>query len=206
MKNVEIRLSNLPTEVVDLPFGKKLVAIKVSPQQAAEFDRSTLKTCDDVLSMYGTDNMLREGEYYNGYLVVYYVDNYIELVLMCGTMVRVSSQYADCVIGFLSDYIKERMLWKCIGSKHNNFSAEGYFARVSFVTNLDFYRFVCDAQKSGNDRYLNIDAKAIDVSIKAKLTNALLTEDPNVEFEDVEDMILHECLKDYYQLYFDSSN
>jgi hypothetical protein len=206
MKNAKIRLSSLQAETIDLPLGKELVAIKVSPQQVAEFDGSVLKTRDDVLSMYGTDNMLREGEYYKGYLVVYYMDGYVELVMMSGTMVRVSSQYADCVIGFLSDYIKEGMLWKCTGSKRNNFSAEGYFARVSFVTNLDFYRFVCDAQKNGDDRYLNIDAKAIDVSIKAKLTNALLTEDPNVEFEDVEDMILHECLKDYYLLYFDSSN
>ena len=206
MKNVKVRLSSLQTETIDVPLGKEFVAIKLTSQQAAEFNGSVLRTRDNMLSMYGKDNMLREGEYYKGYLAVYYRDGYIELVMMCGMMVRVSSQYTDCVIGFLRDYIKDGMLWKCTGSKHNKLSTEGYFARVSFVTNLDFCGFVCDAQKIGDARYLNLDAKAIDVSIKAKFTNAILTDDPNIELDDFEDMILHEYLKDYYQLYFDSCN
>ena len=65
--------------------GKQIRAIKISKNSMAEF-RSCFSSFENMCAKYGAENILKEGERYNGYLAVYYASWKQEVVKMMGSL------------------------------------------------------------------------------------------------------------------------
>lgn len=82
---VRIKPLYLSSYNVEMPYGE-LQAIKLSPEQAMRFSRNKVTSFFDLLKQYGERNRMRIGEYYNGYLVIFYWWGRAELVRMRGLL------------------------------------------------------------------------------------------------------------------------
>ena len=70
---------------VEMPYGE-LQAVKLSLEQAMQFSRKNVTSFSNLLEKYGKNNRMRAGEYYNGYLVIFYWWGRAELVRMRGLL------------------------------------------------------------------------------------------------------------------------
>ena len=194
MKKIRIFLPNFETSPATIPLGE-FKAVKLSREEAATFSGAEVKTFEDLLEKYGANNQLRPGEYYNGYLAVFYWWRHIEVILMRGKIRRLSPVLDE--IAKLSKKIHD-LKWECVKAE----GEQGDFNYVWIVNDSCFAKQVLDEQKRGNSDYEALDAAAIDKALKSKIVAALPKEGKTIELTDGENLVLKDYLGEYYNKFF----
>ena len=129
MKSKIFKLSPLWLQTradADLFFGTELKAVKLTPEQAYNFEKLT--SFEEMITKYGDINRLKEGEQYQGYIAIDY-DYRQEVAYLDGQLSKIS-HYP----GVNWDYIracKEGRLWTVDGIfKHVRTVRRCYFNNI----------------------------------------------------------------------------
>lgn len=203
MKTLKIRVENLKYRKASLILGKSLRVVKLTPIQAAGFDDTSI-SFDELLEKYGKENLLQEGEYYEGYVAVYYRDWKIDVVYMNGCLEKDND--LDSFIwaqSHIREAVKTGAYYRINPPMFNNVKCFGEGA-FQLVWNFNFCNFDGWARDLRIAKRLGIDIipSDIDASLKEKLQNALTSEEKKVELTDEEYLVLWSYAPDYFRDFF----
>lgn len=104
----------------------ELQVVKLSQKQAMQFTKVGINSFDDLLARYGSNNRMRVGEYYNGYIVLMDSANQPNLLHMRGVLRKVDDSQPN--------------IWECISSLGKG-SLEGIMA----INDCDFAKISSDS-------------------------------------------------------------
>ena len=199
MKKIRIKLLQLEVCNAELPYGKELQIVKlISRRQAAQFKSAEVTSFDKLLDQYGKVHQLREGEYYNGYAVVFYYWGKAQLVLMRGMLIETADEghYWDCVIP------TGKKSSKIPGGK---VVEDGVFVSILSLGDCQFSTFANDLKQNGN-LPAEVDTSAIGNSLKGKLQKAFVSEEHLMELDENENQVLRQYFGEYYVKFFTEVN
>ncbi len=205
MEKLEILLLyRLEFRNTEFPFGEDFRAVKLSIQEAMAFSGSNVKTFDDLLTRYGANNKLKVGEYYNGYLAIYFWYGRAEVVKMRGHIQRVDPKTPIGGPDYVyRNAVRKGLVWECILSLEGGKTAQGPCKDVWTFRDCAFANSILRGKKRGQKGYENLDSEVIDKSLKEKLVEALQKEEKSVELTDEENMVLKHYLgEERYKRFF----
>lgn len=185
MKNLIILPEALAIREASMSFGNKFQAVKLTFEQAMSF-KEEFSSFEEMLEFYGPQNRLGLGEYYDGYIAVYYDGwKYHSVVRMRGVVFRINER--QCMV-FASE---------------NGGTCAGLFKYVWTFNGCRFADNLRDLRRLGNAEALQIksDPDDLEKSLKEKLINALVKNIP-VELTDEENFALQSYGPDYYSQFF----
>ena len=205
MKKLRIYPSHLEIRAAEFPLGKDFLAVKLSQKEAMAFTAANIRTFDDLLARYGANNQLRVGEFYNGYLAVFFWWGHTEVVAMRGQIQRIDSK---TVIGG-TDYkfaeaVRKGLAWECVYPLGEGRFGQGTFNYFWTFRDCTFARHIVWGKEHGWLGYENLDSETVDKSLKDKIVAALQREEKIVELTNVENAILMNYLgiHSYYESFF----
>ena len=166
--------------------GKKLHAIKVTPAQAYAF-KSNFKDFSSMANKYGWENKLEEGEYYEGYLAVYYSADMQMIVYLEGALYKVAPD--EEVAPEDLEAQSKQSLWKAVTGVDED--EEGTFEYVFTLGDYRLAQLVQDMQ-TYDGILRSMSPVLLSESIKAKLIAALQNE-TFAELSDAEAVTLERC-------------
>ena len=198
MKKVRIEPLHLEICRAELPYGKEFQIIKLSQKQAAQFKSKDVTSFDKLMEQYGENNRLRDGEYYNGYVVVFYYWGKAQLVKMRG---------------MLAENFPEAHHWSCIiPTKESSstipggrVSKDGVFVSIFSFSDCQFLA-ITDKLKEKGVLLHEIDNVSVHISLKSKLQKAFISEEHLVELNENENYVLREYFGEYYSKFFTEVN
>ncbi len=200
MKKIKVNVSSLGFRSSSLVLGKELRVIKLSFEQAMRF-KSGYCSFEKMVDCYGWENILNEGEYYKGYVAVYYSSWSQCLVDMDGKLCRYTDM-ASCI--WAEPHIKEACasgtLWSVIYPLKDGKTCTGVFRYVWNFNDCNYDGWVKHLQKS---KHLSEETspEMLDMTIKTKLVNACIAKVP-MEFTDEEIFVVKSYAPDYYKSFF----
>ncbi len=203
MKKLRIFPLRMEIRTADYPLGKDFYAVKLSPKEAMAF--TAVNTFDDLLSRYGSNNQLRIGEFYNGYIAVFFWWGHTEVVSMRGQIQRIDpAAAAGCLNHSMADAIRRGLAWECLYPLGEGRFCQGAFNYFWTFRDCTFARQIVWGKEHGWTGYGNMKPEAIDKSLKDKIVSALQKEEKIVELTDEEDMVLKHYLGEfsYYKSFF----
>lgn len=174
------------THPASLQLGHKLYAIKISAAEAYGF-KSGFKNFTSMAHKYGWDNKLQDGEFYEGFLAVYYEPYQQMAVYMEGALYKVTPD--EEVSPEDRNAQRQNKLWKVVTGINED--EEGSFNHVFGLNDFNLAHVIEICQKY-NKLFLNLDPAQLSESIKSKLIAALINETA-AELSDVEAEAVLEC-------------
>lgn len=205
MKKLEIFPSHLEIREAGLPFGENFCAVKLSPKQAMAFTEVGIRNFADLLERYGANNQLHVGEFYNGYMAAFFWWGHTEVIAMRGQIQRIDPKTpVGCIDYVYERAIRKGLAWECVYPLKDGKLIQGSCKYVWNFRDCTFARHIAWGKDHDWPAYENLDADAIDKSLKDKLVIALQKEEKVVELTDEEDMVLKHYLGEcsYYKNFF----
>lgn len=195
-----IDISALEIGKASLIFEGEPCIVKLSYEQAMTFSRR-FTSFEEMLDTYGKKNRLELGEYYDGYVAVYYSCNHQSVVRMCGEMHP--SDFNSVMLMFDPVKTKEAA---ARDELYEVISPMGYkgrplvFSLVWTFNDCEFERWAILLQENQLLPKI-VSPYEIDVSLKRKLTRLLVNNEPLV-CDPIENVVLFSYAPDYFFRFF----
>lgn len=202
MKKLKIYPSALEIRNADLPVVSEVKAVKLTYEQAMTFDEAETYTVEQLVAKYGEAQMLKVGEFYDGYVAMWYPWYKVMVAKMVGMIRRVPVEAAkNCFFNsVMAKNIQNGQAWQVVYPLKRGASS-GAFKYVWSFNGCCFAK-ITEHLKRQRGQLAGVDAKKMDATLKEKLVAALLTEDKVVELTDDEDLVLRAYAPDYYRQFF----
>lgn len=202
MKKLKIYPSSLEIRNADLPVVSEIKAVKLTYEQAMAFDETEIYTVEQLEAKYGETQMLKVGEFYDGYVAMWYPWYKVIVAKMLGMIRRVPVEAAkNCLFNSaMAKNIQNGQAWQVVYPLKRGVSS-GAFKYVYGFNGCCFAK-ITEHLKKHQGKLAGVDVKEMDATLKEKLVAALLTEDKVVELTDDEDLVLRAYAPDYYRKFF----
>ena len=202
MKKLKIYPSALEIRNANLPVVSEIKAVKLTYEQAMAFDETGIYTVKQLMAKYGEAQMLKVGEFYDGYVAMHYPWDRVIVAKMIGMIRRVPVENAkDCLFNStMAKNIQNGQAWQVVYPLKRG-AISGAFKYVYGFNGCCFAR-IAEHLKRHQGKLAGVDANKMDATLKEKLVAALLTEDKVVELTDDEDLVLRAYAPDYYRKFF----
>lgn len=203
MKKLKIYPSALEIRNADLPVVSEVKAVKLTYEQAMTFDEAETYTVEQLVAKYGEAQMLKVGEFYDGYVAMHYFWDSVIVAKLLGMICRIPVEDADnCFFNSaLAKSIKNGEAWHVVYPLNDGGTCPGAFKYVYGFNGCCFAKITKDLKRQ-QGKLAGVDAQQMDATLKKKLVAALLTEDKVVELTDDEDLVLRAYAPDYYRKFF----
>ena len=216
MKKIRILTSALEIRNAQMPVTDEFKALKLTYAQAMSF-QSKFTSFEELLTEYGISNRLQVGEFYEGYLAVYYWGGHVEVVNMHGQIEKIDPAVASVVWDYrLAENIREGKAWQCVYPMSGGNVGVGAFRYVWTFSDCNFAQDIAWTQRNLNNVvvrnayppeviacYDSINAEQMDEQLKSSIIAALLTDERMVMLSDSEIMVLKHYLGEvYYKAFF----
>lgn len=178
----------LETRDADLRLGNTLHVIKLSPDQAMSFKQAT--SFQDLINIYGQKNVLKENEFYDGYVAVDH-GYYQEVVQIYGKLIK-ETNYINLKDCNLTDACKRGILWKVVADN----CLSGKFKYIWTFSDCPFEK----ASEHLAEKML-ISAEISAESLRDKVINSFINNENLVINED-EAKVLQYCVEPYFSKFF----
>lgn len=179
MKKLIILTEALGIRDASLSFGKELLAVKLTFEQAMKF-KGGFSSFKEMLKFYGEQNKLELGENYDGYLAIYYGEwGYQSVVLMRGAIYRLNERQ------YIVTYHYKEQNWP------------GVF---KYIWTFNDCRFA-ENMRSIPEKEFETSPEEIEQSLKTKLVQGAINHTP-VILTDEEWFALWSYGPDYYVKFF----
>ena len=205
MKKFRIFPSRLEIRRATLPLGIEFQAVKLDPKEAMNFTSEGIGKFEDLISRYGACNQLRVGEFYNGYLAVYFWWGHAEVVSMRGQIRHIDPRTVINGPDYrFRENVRKGLAWECVYPLGEGRFGQGTFDYLWTFRDCTFARLITWGQGHNWPGYEKLDAESVDKSLKDKIVAALQKEEKIVELTDEEDMVLKHYLGEcsYYKSFF----
>ena len=216
MKKLKISTSALEIRNADFPVSNDFNAVKLTCSQAMSFG-DEFHSFSELVAKYGENNVLHVGEFYEGYVAVYYWPGRIDVVNVLGQIRKIAPEIANTVCDYrLAENIRAGKAWECVYPTPDGSFCVGAFRYVWTFKACTFARDIVWVQRAVNDVrvrntyspeavacYARINAEEMDAELKEKLVAALLTDKKIAFLSDAEAMVLKHYLGEgYYNAFF----
>lgn len=200
MKKIKIYSSALETRPASTIFGTEFQAVKLSFEQAMAFC-SGFNSFDQIVEAYGSANVLKLGEQYDGYAAVYYSKWQQDVIRLRGAVERFSETEAlNLMPSALRDAALKQAAYKIVYHRADGTRVNGSALYVWTFGDCKFAELVHNLQMLGKIS-LSIWPDALEVSLKNKLFQAL-TSGEHVSITEDEELVLTSYLGKAYYMQF----
>ncbi len=195
MRKLKIIVKNLESAQTSLPYVSELGMVKLTFAEAMTLDETL--SLEQLVAKYGQDRLLKEGEFYDGYLAVPY-RMYMKIIKMRGCVHRIPESEAERAEEYLVQTIRAGKAWWIINPDNLR---EGKFVKVRTFADCSFLETILKL-RAGTDDLQDVNPKALNKSIQDKLMATVLSENKIVELTDDEDKVVHFYFMENYRHYF----
>lgn len=197
MRKLKIIVKNLESAQTSLPYVSELGMVKLTFAEAMTLNETL--SLEQLVTKYGQDRLLKEGEFYDGYLAVPY-RMYMKIIKMRGCVHRIPEDEADNAgYCFMTKAIRDGKAW-CVIDPDGPLR-EGKFVKVRTFADCSFLETIVKL-RAGTDDLQDVNPKALNKSIQDKLMATVLSENKIVELTDDEDKVVHFYFMENYRHYF----
>jgi hypothetical protein len=179
-----------------LVLGKEPCVIKLSFEQAMSFDEK-FDSPEEMISFYGKENLLELGEFYEGYVAVYYSSWRQMVISFKGSLQRVSN-LNDCY------WLPQNMIEAAKnGSYYSVTYSNGACGAFQYVWTFNGCNFASWARMLKKKGFLpaEVSADTISDSLKKKIIAALVNNEA-FSLSENEGLVLKTYLGNYYETFF----
>ncbi len=190
MKTIKIILQDLAVDKADLRIGHELKALKLSFEQAMSYEK-TFSSFEEMCQHYPDANVLQEGEYYHGYLLIFYSARHQQIVYLNGMLNKCTDEekHHDDDIA-IRDAAHNGILYEISHPSHH---VKGHCDNIWSFGKCSYASTVVEMQRH-QGLSININAKKTEKNLKEKLKAALLNHSFTCELTDEEyTVLMHHC-------------
>lgn len=196
MKKLKLFPNKLEIRDKSLALGNELRIIKVSFEEAMRF--VNIEDWNTLIKKYGAKNILKEREYYDGYVVVY--EQHITSVVRMNGYLEKESNTAGIIDNSLIEKIEQGKYYRIVYPCKDGGKAIGRFKYVWTFMDCSFAS--CARDSEFIKRALNgADENEIEARLKEKLVDGLLG-NWVVSLSKEENIVLKGYLGCYYEKFF----
>lgn len=199
MNKILIDRTALEIGNADPILGKEPKLVKVSFEDAANFE-SDFFTFEELLGKYGgPENRLQLCKPYDGYAIAYYNELRQNVVKINGYLKRVTRPLSVWLDLDILHAAKNGAYYEVVTAS-NYGETKGTFSKIWTFRNCHFTGWITKLQIGGH-LDINIQPQDWDTKLKDKLVKGLITNSP-VDISNEEFLILKTYLGEYYQEFF----